>query len=264
MQFETILLEKKDAVATITLNRPHALNSLTAQSLTELIAAFKDLRADRSIRVVVLRGAGTSFCTGLDLKDMGQLIEGGADEIFVEKMRQGLYILELIETMDKPVVAAVQGYAITGGFWLAYICDIIIAAEDAQFQDTHARWGIVPGFDEAQTLPRLVGIHRAKQLFFLSRRLSAREALEFGLVYKVVPNDQLEAATQEVVDRLLSQSAASLRLIKAQINRGLKCDWATGSRVDWFTRQGQVSGDFITPEAVPRLRAFREKQAKAD
>ena len=188
MAFNTILMEKKDGVARVTLNRPEVLNALSPLSLSELIAALKEIDGDDSVRVVVLKGAGRCFCAGLDLKIVGGLLEEGNEEAARSQLiDQGLEVGEVIDGLSKPVIAAVHGYAITGGFYLAYCCDIVIASEDAVFQDTHARWGFVPGWQESQRLLRLVGIPKAKYIFFTSDQMSAADMAAAGLVSKVVP-----------------------------------------------------------------------------
>ena len=263
MAYSTILVEKKDRVARVTLNRPDDLNALSPQMLAEIIAACDEIDRDESIDVVVLRGAGRCFCAGLDLKTAGSWLENGDEtEVRAQIAEAGFNMGEAIDRMRQPVVAAVHGYAITGGFFLAYCCDIIIASEDATFQDTHIKWGLVPAWQESQRLLRLVGGPKAKYLFYTSQRATAREMEAAGLVSKVVPEGKLDEAVDDVVAKMLRQSPVALSMIKAQLTRGMKTDWLTAVKVDEWTRQGLFAG-FMTKDAEARIRDFREKRAKA-
>jgi len=263
MAFNTILMEKKDGVARVTLNRPEVLNALSPLSLSELIAALKEIDGDDSVRVVVLKGAGRCFCAGLDLKIVGGLLEEGNEEAARSQLiDQGLEVGEVIDGLSKPVIAAVHGYAITGGFYLAYCCDIVIASEEAVFQDTHARWGFVPGWQESQRLLRLVGIPKAKYIFFTSDQMSAGEMEAAGLVSKVVPTGKLDEAVDELIAKLLKQSPASLAILKVQLSRGMKTDWLTATKIDERIRKG-LFADFITEDSQRLLKGFRDKTARA-
>lgn len=264
MDYCNILVEKQDnGVARITINRPDALNALSPDTLAELIAAFREIDREDSIRVIVLRGAGRCFCAGLDLKVAGGWLEEGDDEAVRTRIAEPGFLLgEVIDQIRQPVIAAVHGYAITGGFYLAYSCDIVVATEDAIFQDTHIRWGLVPAWQESQRLLKLVGAPRAKYLFYTSHRATAREMAEMGLVSKVVPTGKLDEAIDEVVDAILKQSPQALAIIKAQLSRGMKTDWLTAVKVDEWTRRG-LFGGFMTEDALERIQNFREKRAKA-
>ena len=263
MNNTTLLIVKNSGVATIILNRPEVLNTLHPIVLSELKATLQEIGKDDDVRVVVIKGSGRCFCAGLDLKVTGEWIEEGNEEALKSQLiNTGLEIERIIENMRQPVIAAVHGYAITGGFYLAYCCDLIIASVDAIFQDTHARWGLVPGWYESQRLMRLVGIPKARFLFYTSERVTAKEAESWGLVSKVVPQGELDKAIDTITARILQQSPASLAIIKAQLNQGVKADWATSLKIDEFIRTGLLSG-FITEDAAQRLKDFREKRAKA-
>lgn len=253
MGFKNIILEKRGGRARITLNRPQVLNALNPELLSELKLALEEVGSDKDIGVVVLKGAGKAFCAGLDIKVVERLLREKEEELnFVEQSRD---VIELMEGMDKPVIAAVQGYAITGGFALVQFSDMVIASEDALFQDTHARWGFVPAWMEAQKLSRVVGLFKAKGIFFTSDMITAREAEQMGLVYKVVPVEKLDEGVEELETKILKQSRESLALIKAQINRGTKVDWATAMEIDSSLRRGLIA-NFITQEASSRLKTF--------
>lgn len=256
MEFQNLVLEKAGGKAKITLNRPQALNALNPELLSQLKAALEQVGEDKDIGVVILKGAGRSFCAGLDLKVIEKLLSEEEELRFVE---QGREVFKIMEEMGKPIIAAVHGHAITGGFALVYFSDIIVASEDALFQDTHGRWGFVPAWLEAQRLPRVVGIFRAKGIFFTSDMITAKEAEQMGLVYKVVPREKLDEEAEQLATKILRQSRESLALIKAQINRGTKVEWSTALEIDSSIRKGLIS-DWITQEAKSRLKAFVEKR----
>jgi enoyl-CoA hydratase/carnithine racemase len=262
--YQNIQLKKEGGLATITLNRPEVLNALSPQLLAELKAALDEVDKDESIIAVVLRGAGRCFSVGLDLKVAGSWLEEGNEKAIKENLiLPGLELGETIDNLRQPVIAGVHGFAITGGFFLVYCCDLVVATEDAWLQDTHARWGLVPAWQESQRLLRTVGIHRAKALFLTSDHITAQQAYEMGLVYKVVPEGKLDEGINEIVGKLLQQSPASLAILKAQLSRGMKSDWITATKIDEWTRQRRVIADVMTGDAKPRLKAFREKAAKA-
>ncbi len=252
MDYEDLILEKKQGIAWITLNRPEVLNAVDNQLLRELISTLEDVEEDDSVGVVILKGAGRAFCAGADLKSMfGSEGEG-------ERFSR---IAEMIEVMDKPVIAAVHGFAITGGFLLAYSSDMIIAAEDAVFADTHALWGLIPNGGESQRLPRLVGKMKAKELMFTSDQLSAGEAERIGLVNKVVPRNKLDEAAEELARKLLNNSRNSITAIKLLINRGMEVDFATGLHLEGVVSNWGAVNREPNPDREARLKAFVEKAA---
>lgn len=221
--------------------------------MSELLVALDDAQKDDSVRVLVLRGAGRAFCAGADLKDYplggGKAEDLGFSEVF-----------DRLEGIDKPVIAAIHGFAVTGGLLLVYCCDLIIATEDAQFADTHARWGLIPTGGETQRLPRRVGIFKAKEIMFTSDFISAREAERIGLVNKVVPSDKLDEAVNELAQKLLKNSHKSIAFIKTLINRGMEVDFATGMRMEAIANHWGRANLEPDPDRDERLKAFREKR----
>ena len=210
MTYSTIILEKKDRIAKITLNRPNAMNAMNSLLKQELAVALDEVEHDEGIDVVILTGAGRAFCAGLDLKETGQSLE----------IITFPGVWDRIRNFDKPTIAAVNGYAITGGFEIALSCDIILASENAMFADTHARVGIFPGGGITQLLPRLVGIKKAKELSFTGNYMNAQEALQFGLVNRVVPPEKLEQAAEALAKDIMSNDQVAVRKIKKIIDRG--------------------------------------------
>jgi 2-ketocyclohexanecarboxyl-CoA hydrolase len=220
MEFQDILYEKRDGIATITINRPKVLNAFRAETVEEMLAAMRDAEEDRAIGVIVLAGAGDrAFCAGGDnlARSAGQEGEGG----YGGRGLVGLPIEELhnaIRDSRKPVIAKVQGYAIGGGNVLATVCDLTIASEKAVFGQVGPRVGSVdPGWGTAY-LSRLVGEKRAREIWFLCRRYSAAEAYEMGLVNKVVPADRLDAEVEAWCQEILALSPSAIAIAKRSFN----------------------------------------------
>lgn len=217
MNYATIILEKKGQVARIILNRPKALNALNLPILQELKAAVEEIQQDDKIDVVILTGAGKAFCAGMDLKAL-------SDPAGEDPLPLALEVFERIENLDRVVIAAVNGFALTGGLELALACDFIIASDKAAFGDTHVRVGLIPGGGDSQKLPRLLGIAKAKELLFTCDFISGEEAARIGLANRVVPAEKLEVTCQEIAEKILQGDRAALRKMKAIVNQGMKLD----------------------------------------
>ncbi len=245
MTYKKIILEKKNGVAKITLNRPEVLNAIDEELLSELVAALADIEKDDSVNVVVLTGAGRAFSAGRDLRGVleGREWVGGA--------RYGA-----LEDLSKPVIAAVNGSCFTGAFELAMCADIIIAAENAVFGDTHARFGVVAGGGQTQRLPRQIGARRAKELIFTSDTITAREAERLGIVNRVVPPEKLEEAAMEMAGKILRNIPETIRTFKRLINDGLKTDLESGLKMEAEMHQGPITP---TEEGRKRIRALLGK-----
>jgi 2-ketocyclohexanecarboxyl-CoA hydrolase len=215
MTYQDILYDKREGIATITINRPRVLNAFRARTVEEMIAAFRDADADAAVGVVVLAGAGDrAFCAGGD----NSAREGGG---YGGRGVAGMPIEELhdaIRATRKPVIARVQGYAIGGGNVLATVCDLTIAADKAVFGQVGPRVGSVdPGWGTAY-LARAVGEKRAREIWFLCRRYSAAEAYEMGLVNKVVPAERLDAEVESWCREILALSPTALAIAKRSFN----------------------------------------------
>ncbi|MGV8059650.1 MAG: enoyl-CoA hydratase/isomerase family protein [Smithellaceae bacterium] len=258
MQYKNILFEKRDGKGILTLNRPDELNALSPEMLKEMLAALRDAVADPQVRVIILKGSGKSFCAGINLKMADGMREDDSKEDASSFEVTLKPVLMLIEDSPKPVICAVQGYAITGGFLLTYTCDFIVASEDAIFQDTHAKWGFVPGGWESLKIPRLIGIPRAKKIFLTCDRLTAQEADKMGLVYSVVPKDKLDQEAEALADKIAKLSGESLKYLKIQINKFSKVDWANAVTMDDALRKDLLGG-FMTSETAERLATFTKK-----
>jgi enoyl-CoA hydratase len=213
-----ILITRDDGVATVTLNRPEAMNALSKALRADLAAAMREVAGDASIRAIILTGAGTrAFTAGLDLKELGADTSNlgaanatGADENPVKA----------IELCPQPVIGAINGVAITGGFEVALACDIRIASTNARFADTHARVGVMPGWGLSQKLSRLIGISRAKELSLTGNFLDAETACAWGLVNRVVAPDELLPAAQALARDIASADPDMVRAYKSLIDDG--------------------------------------------
>ena len=234
---ELVLLvdEPSPGVRRLTMNRPRSLNALSRELVEGLVAELTRADDDPDVRVLVLQGNGRSFSAGADFDEHFQ--DDGYDV-----GRTDLW--ERLEAARVPVVAAVQGWAITGGFLLAYCCDIVVAADDAQFRDTHALLGLVPTGGESQRMPRRLGPFVARDLMLTSRPMGAEEAHRIGFVSRVVPREQLEKAVLDVAQQISGNSARSVTTIKRLINLGTQADLGVGRRLELeMNRFGTANND---------------------
>lgn len=252
MELETIIVEKKDGVANITLNRPQVLNALNGQMLSELIMALDDIEKDDGIGAVVITGAGRAFSTGMDLRDIRARREGE----FVQPPPVG----RAMENLSKPIIAAVNGFCYTGALELVQCVDIIIASENATFADTHARYGMFHGWGGTQRLPRIVGSMRAKELLLTCEPISAKEAERIGLVNRVVPHDRLKEATQELAQRIVANSPRSVAAIKSAVNRGMKMELSAGLDMESAEYVCFQRNEAAMRERRERVQAFLERR----
>jgi enoyl-CoA hydratase len=223
MSEPVVLVSKEGGIATVTLNRPEKLNALNRELRSAFCRAMQDLRIDREAGVVIITGAGRGFCAGLDLRELGS--SGIRDE-------GNATFTSVIEDMEVPVIAAVNGFAITGGFELVLACDMIIAAEDAQFADTHARVGAMPGGGMSARLPRAIGIRKAKEFSLTGNYLAARDAERMGLVNRVVPKDQVLAAAKELASQILGANQKVVRQMKRLYDLTARASLHDGLRIE--------------------------------
>ncbi|WP_101757992.1 enoyl-CoA hydratase [Oceanicoccus sp. KOV_DT_Chl] len=210
-----VQVEIDQQVAIITLNRPETLNALNAAMRDQLVGALLKLKTNREVRVVILTGAGRAFCAGLDMTELKNAGDEVAQYGFI-----GRELLDVLSDMDCPVIAAVNGFAVTGGLELALRCDVVLASTDAIFADTHARVGIVPAWGITQRLPRIIGPLRAKEMSLSGRKIDAKQAYEWGLINRMVPAAELmEEAKALAIDMAACDSGAQ-RAIKTLIDVG--------------------------------------------
>ncbi|MBK7950519.1 MAG: enoyl-CoA hydratase [Deltaproteobacteria bacterium] len=209
-----VLYAVDGGIARITLNRPEARNALSAALMRELTGAFERAGADPEVRVVILTGAGKAFCAGVDLKESATV----PGEAVAPGERPAVW--RAMEACRRPIIGAINGAAITGGFELALACDVLVASTNARFADTHARVGVIPGAGLSQRLSRAIGIYRAKYLSLTGNFLSAQQAYDWGLVSHVVAPEQLEETTLVVAKDMLSVLPHMLEPYKALIDEG--------------------------------------------
>jgi len=228
----TVIVTRKDGIAIVTLNRPEKLNAWSPELVEDLIEALEEVAVDDAVRAVIITGAGKSFCAGGDVeKDIATLSKMGPSQ-FTAYLTRGMLVYTTIIDMEKPVIAAINGYAVGAGLDLSIACDIRIAAEDAKLGEFFVRMGLIP---EAAVylLPRLIGLGKAKLLSFTGELVSAKEAEQMGLVDKVVPADKLMSSAEELAQRL-AEGPAAIGIIKKAINGSLGMN--INSSLDYITR----------------------------
>lgn len=255
-----VLVTRDDAVATVTLNRPEAMNALSRALRAEFAAAMRGLAADDGIRAIVLTGAGErAFTAGLDLKELGADTGNlgaanaeGADENPVKA----------IELCPQPVIGAINGVAITGGFEVALACDILIASTNARFADTHARVGVMPGWGLSQKLSRLIGLGRAKELSLTGNFLGAEAARDWGLVNRVVAPADLLPAAQALARDIASADPAMVRAYRALIDDGYALPYGEALALEHARSSAAnrtVSADAVEARRLAVMKRGRER-----
>jgi enoyl-CoA hydratase len=246
---DLILIDRDPAgVATVTLNRPGAINALSKALRGALVETFDSLAMDGT-RVVILTGAGRAFCAGLDLKELGAAA-GGRAQVASSEPRS---VLEAMADFKGPIIGAINGPAVTGGFELALACDLLIAASTARFADTHARVGLMPGWGLSQKLPRLIGIARAKELSFTGNFLDAETANAWGLVNRVVPAADLLTTCRARAADMLTTLPHMLPAMKAVIDDGYGLAFADGLVLE--RARSRATNDAVDADAIERRRA---------
>lgn len=253
MGYENILVDKKDRSAIVTINRPNVLNALNKDTLVELGEVIALLEQDDEVDVVVITGAGEkAFVAGADIAYMQNLtaMEGRAFGIL------GNQVFRSIEQMSKPVIAAVNGFALGGGCELAMCCDFRLASKTARFGQPEVGLGITPGFGGTQRLARLVGPGMAKQLLFTGQTIDAEEALRIGLVNMVTEPEDLMSTVQSIAKTICQKGQLAVRLCKAAVNEGMQTDIDRG-----ITIEADAFGlCFATQDQKEGMKAFLEKR----
>lgn len=253
MNFNSLLLEIADGVAVVTINRPAALNALNREVLDELAAVFAELKKNSDVACVVLTGSGSkAFVAGADITEM-QALDAVSAEHFA---KLGHTILNTIENFPKPVIAAVNGFALGGGCELAMACDIRIAAENARFGQPEVNLGVIPGFGGTLRLARLVGKGRAKELIFTGDMIDAQEAYRIGLANKVATAEELLAKARKMATKIASKGPVAVRLAKESVDNGLEMDLDRAGRFE----AGLFGLCFATADQKEGMQAFLEKR----
>ena len=259
MTTTSVLLIDRDptGVTTLTLNRPDAMNALSKQLRRELTAAFDGLSKDGTTRVVILTGAGRAFCAGLDLKELGA---GGGSKVEVASS-EPRSVLDAMADFKGPIIGAINGSAVTGGFELALACDLMVASSSARFADTHARVGLMPGWGLSQKLSRLIGIVRAKEMSFTGNFIDAETANAWGLVNRVVAPDALLPVCRKLAADMVTTLPHMLPAMKAVIDDGFGMDFAEALRME-RGRSLQTNNSIDSAE-IERRRAGVIERGKA-
>jgi enoyl-CoA hydratase/carnithine racemase len=256
MKFNTIILEKNEAIGRIILNRPDVMNALTHEMVSELIAAQHEVAHDETIRVVVVTGKGRAFCSGADFTLISDLLKlspkGVFEELrFIQDMATGF------ETLQKPVIAAVNGYALGGGLDIALACDFRIASNGAKMGEQYVKAGLMPDVGGTQRLPRLVGLAKAKEMILLGDMIDAEEAERIGLVTRVAPREALEQEVNALALKMASAPTTAIGLAKRSIHEGLCRDIRSGLELEALNQSLCMQ----TSDAKEGITAILEKRA---
>lgn len=253
MDYQNIIYSAENGIATITINRPKALNALNLATMTELKDVVAKIAVDPEVKVVIITGSGSkSFVAGADIVEMStkNAVEGRVWG------QVGQDTFTAIENLPQPVIAAINGFALGGGCELSCACDIRYASENAKFGQPEVGLGITPGFGGTQRLPRVVGRGYGKELIFTAQMIDAQEAYRIGLVNKVVPQEQLMDEVKKTAKKIASNAKIAVQLAKAAVNRGINCDVITG-----IAYEAEVFGlCFATEDQKEGMAAFVEKR----
>jgi len=252
MSYVNIIVEKKEGVGLIKINRPNNLNALNKDTIIELTKAVEELEKDKNIKVAIITGEGKAFIAGADIKQMKDMNPSEAKK-FAEI---GHNLLMNIEKSRLPFIAAINGYALGGGCEVMMACDICIAAASAKIGQPEINLGIHPGFGGTQRLPRLVGRMKAKELLLTGDNIDANEAHRIGLVNMVVPDDKIMEEAEKIANKIASKSTVQTAFIKSLVNKGMEVDLkkACELEISYFSKS------FQTEDKKEGMTAFLEKR----
>lgn len=250
--YENLIYEVKEGIAFITVNRPKSLNAISNDVLDELYDTFQSVNNDPEVKAAIITGEGKAFVAGADIAEMVKLttLEGRA------MMLKGQNIMNFIESIGKPVIAAINGFALGGGCELAMACDVRIASEAARFGQPEINLGIIPGFGGTQRLPRLVGKGMGKYLIMTGEIIDALEAYRIGLVERVVPAEELMGAAEKVARTIMSKAPIAVSAAKVAINTGIGLDVQTGVALEGEA----LVTPFSSEDRYEGMTAFLEKR----
>ena len=251
--YNNLKYEVKDGICYITINRPQAMNALNDEVLDELHAAFAAFEADANAKAAILTGEGKAFVAGADIAQMHKLDAVGGRAMMIK----GHNVMNYMESIEKPIIAAVNGFALGGGCELAMACDFRIASEKAKFGQPEVGLGIIPGFGGTQRLPRLVGKAMGKYLIMTAEMITAQRALEIGLCEKVVAPEELIGTAEELAKVIMSKAPIAIAAAKKAVNVGYGMDMQTASawEIECFT------APFASADKTEGMGAFLEKRA---
>ena len=252
MEYKNLIYKQDKNVGVLTISRPRALNALNNELLYELNLAIEKISKDETVFVLIITGEGKSFVAGADIGEMKEMSPESAGGF----AKLGSEVFRKIELLDKPVIAAVNGFALGGGCELAMSCDLRIANEKAKFGQPEVGLGIIPGFSGTQRLSRLVGVGKAKELIFTGDIITADEAKSIGLINRVVPQENLMEECLKIAEKIASNGQIAVRYAKSAINRGVETDLETSMviEIDLF------SLCFAYEDQTEGMAAFLEKR----
>jgi enoyl-CoA hydratase len=253
MEYKNILLSFDGESAILRVNRPKALNALNIETLQDIQMGIQEVKNHPEIKVLIITGTGEkAFVAGADISEMRGMHSIEA----LNFSKSGHLALKMIEDLDRPVIAAVNGFALGGGTEMALACDFIYASENAKFGQPEVTLGIFPGFGGTQRLPRLIGKGKAKELIMTGKIISAQEAFELGIVNRVFPQASLMEETQKVASQIAANGAIAVRLSKMVINAGFNMDLTEGCSLESYA----FSFGFTTEDQKEGMTAFLEKR----
>ncbi len=252
MAYKYIVTETDEQLGIVKINRPDVLNAVNIETIRELEDAVRRFGEDDTIAVIVITGEGKSFVSGSDISRLAEMDSLAAREY----SRVGQRVLSFIENVEKPVIAAVNGYALGSGCEIAMACDIRIASEKAKFGQPEVKLGLIPGHAGTQRLARLVGLGKAKELIFTGDLIDAHEALRIGLANRVVPPDKLMQETKAIARKIIDVGPTAVRVAKTVLNRGVDANLTTANSYEMEV----FSMLFSTSEAKEGMKAFLEKR----
>jgi enoyl-CoA hydratase len=256
MRYQDIIVEKKGAVAWLTLNKPRVLNAIGWQTFEEILAALDDFEKDPAIMVVVIKGAEGNFCAGVDLKEHAKRVATGDLSLKATFSNLADRTYNGLENFPKVTIAMVQGVCMAGGIEIAEVCDFIFADEKCRIGDGHMRSGIIPNAGASIRMPRNIGMRKAKELLYTGDLISGQEAERIGLINKAVPADKLEQVVEEFIAKLADKPPLALQAMKMLVNRGLGCTIEAGLMLERNTVNYLQS----TEDFKESMAAFTEKR----
>ncbi len=251
MAYETLKFEIAEGIATITISRPQALNALNSRFFQEMDGLLAEIKGRADIKVVILTGEGKAFVAGADIAEMVNKTQAQAREF----SKVGQRTFRSLELLEKPVIAAVNGFALGGGCELALACDIRIASTKAKFGQPEVNLGLIPGYAGTQRLPRLIGLGNALFMLLTTEMVGAEDALRMGLVQKVVEPEALLAAAVEMAKTIASKGPRAVKLAKQVARQGLLTDFETGCGLE-----ADKFGSLFENEGAEGMKAFLEKR----
>jgi enoyl-CoA hydratase len=253
MAYETLLYEKRNGIGYVTVNRPAKLNALNRQVMEELLDCFQALARDDEVRAAIVTGAGEkAFIAGADINELAAQSPVGGKEMSL----RGQKLLDFIENLGKPVIAAINGYALGGGCELAMACTLRVASENARLGQPEVKLGIIPGYAGTQRLPRLVGKGRALEITLTGEPITAQEAYRIGLVNQVVPQQELMAAAENLAQKIVALAPLAIKFALEAVNHGLQMSEAEGQ----FLEATLFGLCCTTADMKEGTRAFLEKR----